>query len=192
VRVLARAFDADPVANYLLRQDRLRARAFELCFDAFLRHMTMPHGESWMTEDGMGAALWTPPGRSDVTVSAALAMAPALIRAVGVTRAPWAAVRVARVQRRHPRAPHFYLFGIGVDPDAQGRGLGSALLRAVLGRCDAEGIPAYLEASRPENARLYERHGFRVIEELAMADDAPTFRLMWREPVPQVDDRVVG
>ena len=177
-----RAFDADPVATYLLRSDAGRTRGFELCFGAFLRHATMPHGETWIAEGGMGAALWTPPGRWDVGLRSALAMGPSLLRAVGLSRAVRVAAAANRVQRKHPVAPHFYLFAIGVDPDHQGRGIGGALLAAVLGRCDAEKIPAYLEASTPDNRRLYERHGFRATEEVTMAPDAPPMWLMWRDP----------
>jgi ribosomal protein S18 acetylase RimI-like enzyme len=184
VSVLVRAFDADPVASYLLRKDEHRRRGFELCFGTFLRHMTMPGGETWLADDGLGAALWTPPGGWDVGVLRALAMVPALIRATGVTRVARAGVRAGRVQKRHPRAPHFYLFAVGVDPEHQGRGIGSALLRAVLDRCDETGVPAYLEASKPENARLYERHGFRITEEVSMAPEAPPVWLMWRDPRP--------
>lgn len=185
VRVLVRAFDADPVARYLLRKDRHRLRGFELCFGAFLRHMTMPGGETWVAEDGLGAALWTPPGGWDVGGLRALAMLPSLVRATGVMRVARVGLLAGRVQKRHPRAPHFYLFAIGVDPDHQGRGIGSGLLRAVLDRCDESGVSAYLEASKPDNARLYERHGFRVTEEVTMAPDAPPMWLMRRDPRPR-------
>jgi ribosomal protein S18 acetylase RimI-like enzyme len=93
---------------------------------------------------------------------------------------------VGRVQARHPKGPHYYLYALGVDPSHQGRGLGSALLRAVLARCDAENVCAYLEASTPMNARLYARHGFQVTEELSMGPGAPTVSLMWREPSASV------
>jgi GNAT superfamily N-acetyltransferase len=183
VRVLVRAFDADPIANYLLRRDGGRARGFELCFSAFLKHATMPHGETWIADGGTGAALWTPPGRWNVGIRSALAMGPSLLRAVGWSRAAPMAIAANRVQSKHPaRPPHFYLFAIGVEPGQQGRGIGAALLGAVLGRCDAERIPAYLEASSPDNRRLYERHGFRPTEEVTMAPDAPPMWLMWREP----------
>jgi len=52
----------------------------------------------------------------------------------------------------------------------------------VLTRCDAEKACAYLEASTPNNARLYARHGFKVTAEHRMAPDAPPMWLMWREP----------
>ncbi|MFF9177712.1 GNAT family N-acetyltransferase [Streptomyces sp. NPDC014793] len=53
---------------------------------------------------------------------------------------------------------HFYL-----APRHQGRGLGSAVLRAVLERADARGATVALDVLRGSAARrLYERHGFVV------------------------------
>ena len=70
---------------------------------------------------------------------------------------------------------------VGVDPDWQGRGLGAALMRPILDRCDADGVAAYLEASSPRNRVLYERHGFVVTKELSVAD-SPSLYGMWRAP----------
>lgn len=53
---------------------------------------------------------------------------------------------------------HFYL-----DPSLQGRGLGSAVLRTLLERTDADGAPVRLNVLQGSAARrLYERHGFAV------------------------------
>ncbi|MFI7125080.1 GNAT family N-acetyltransferase [Nonomuraea sp. NPDC050153] len=53
---------------------------------------------------------------------------------------------------------HFYL-----AQDLQGRGLGSAVLRELLGRTDAERATVRLNVLRGSAAqRLYERHGFTV------------------------------
>ena len=59
--------------------------------------------------------------------------------------------------------PCWYLPFMGVDPAYQGQGIGSALVAVVLAKADRDGEPAYLEASSPENRRLYERHGFQTI-----------------------------
>jgi ribosomal protein S18 acetylase RimI-like enzyme len=180
VRVLARAFDADPVVNYLLRQDKKRAFAFETAFDVGFCQLTLPFGETWIESDGRGAALWTPPGRwSEWNLVTSLYR---LMRAIGFRRLLRILPAIERVQRGHPRQSHYYLFALGVDPAHQGRGIGSALLHEVLARCDAEAAAAYLEASTPKNARLYERHGFRVTEELRIAKDAPPLWRMWRDP----------
>ncbi|MFE2479715.1 GNAT family N-acetyltransferase [Streptomyces sp. NPDC059389] len=56
---------------------------------------------------------------------------------------------------------HFYL-----DPALHGRGLGSAVLRSLLRRTDADGAPVRLNVLQGSPARrLYERLGFTVVAE---------------------------
>jgi hypothetical protein len=54
-------------------------------------------------------------------------------------------------------------------------------MRPILDRADAEGMPAYLEATSPLNRRLYERHGFEVTQEFVLPKGPPMWA-MWREP----------
>ncbi|MFI0873009.1 GNAT family N-acetyltransferase [Streptomyces sp. CS149] len=59
---------------------------------------------------------------------------------------------------------HFYL-----SPALQGRGIGSAVLREVLDRADAERLPVRLDVLQGSPARrLYERHGFTLEREDAV------------------------
>ena len=81
-----------------------------------------------------------------------------------------------------PAALHFYLQGLGTDPDRQGEGLGSAVMQPVLERCDADGLPAYLESTKERNVGFYEQHGFEVVGKEQIASDGPMLWLMWREP----------
>ncbi|MDF6044258.1 GNAT family N-acetyltransferase [Streptomyces sp. JH14] len=56
---------------------------------------------------------------------------------------------------------NFYL-----SPAVQGRGIGTAVLRALLGRTDAEGADVRLDVLQGSPARrLYERHGFTLERE---------------------------
>jgi GNAT superfamily N-acetyltransferase len=86
-----------------------------------------------------------------------------------------------KLARLHPREPHWYLFAVGVVPEATGRGRGTTLLEPVLERCDAEHLPAYLEASSEDNARLYARLGFERRGEVEVLEGV-RLRPMWREP----------
>ena len=70
----------------------------------------------------------------------------------------------------HPTVPHYYLDSLGVEPEWQGRGLGSALMQPVLARCDLERMPAYLNAGSPRSRDLYLRHGFAVTEEFRLPE----------------------
>jgi ribosomal protein S18 acetylase RimI-like enzyme len=70
---------------------------------------------------------------------------------------------IEQMASHHPREPHWYLPLIGVDPIQQGRGLGSALLRHALIRCNRQKKLAYLESSSAKSVPLYERAGFERI-----------------------------
>ena len=83
------------------------------------------------------------------------------------------------LERHHPRDPHWYLYAIGVRPDAQGRGLGSQLMMPVLAECDREGVGAYLETADPRNHSFYQRFGFEIVGEV-LASSAPKIWLMSR------------
>ena len=84
------------------------------------------------------------------------------------------------MDEHHPYTPVYYLQLLGVDPDLQGRGIGSTLLDAVLTRADREGVPAYLATSE-RNAKLYEKHGFIATGTLTLPGGPPLYP-MWREP----------
>jgi GNAT superfamily N-acetyltransferase len=180
-RMLARAFDDDPVARYVFPGHRVRPAGLRSFFGIQLRHMFLPAGESYVSDDVGSAALWVPPGRPPLSAAAALRLVPLLRHTRG--RTPRTLRLLAAIDSRHPPQPHFYLGVLGTDPPAQGRGLGSAVVEPVLRRCDAEGIPAYLESSKERNVPFYRRHGFEVTEELRLPG-APALWLMWREPRP--------
>jgi GNAT superfamily N-acetyltransferase len=74
------------------------------------------------------------------------------------------------MHREHLQAPHWYLATLGVDPPAQGQGLGSALLAGLLHRADADCLPVWLETDRAANLPFYERAGFDCVRETRIFD----------------------
>jgi GNAT superfamily N-acetyltransferase len=88
------------------------------------------------------------------------------------------------IESMHPHEPHWYLATLGTDPEMQGKGVGSALMRPALDHCDTEGWPAYLESSKERNVPFYRRHGFEVVREVPLPGGGPKIWTMWREPRP--------
>ena len=180
-KAIAAAFYDDPIASWLFRDGSRRMRQLERGFALFIRRLYLPAGECYTTEHIAGGALWLPPGRWQAGLPAQLRVLAGAARISG--RGFPRFLRYARLlESKHRREDHYYLPYMGVEPGRQGRGIGSALLRPVLERCDSDGIPAYLEASSPRNRDLYKRHGFEVIETLELAAGGPAHWLMWREP----------
>jgi ribosomal protein S18 acetylase RimI-like enzyme len=124
---------------------------------------------------GRGAALWFPPGVAPDEA----AIMDCLERTIPAERLDALAAGLAAQGALHPEEPHWYLPWIGVVPEAQGQGVGAALLRRRLRLADAQGLPCYLEATNRRNARLYARHGFEVLG-IVEAPDYPEIVAMWR------------
>jgi GNAT superfamily N-acetyltransferase len=183
VEALASAFEEDPPMQWFLPDEAKRHDQIRRQFSLFLRIVHLRNGETYTTEDVVGGALWVPPGRYPPPLGAQLRVLPGLLRIYGRSM-PRAARGVEVMESDHPDEPHFYLDSLGVEPGSQGRGIGSALLRPVLDRCDREGVPAYLNAGSPRSRDLYLRHGFEVIQVFELPDGGPPLWRMWRKPAP--------
>lgn len=178
--VLARSFDEDPVFRHLFRTDGRRAAALGRLF----RRVTLealPHGEVHVTAHGDAAAVCYPPSAPRDSLLGTLRLVPALASAGGWRRLPGVLRTLSSIDEHHPQEPHYYLLFMGVLPERQGRGIGRALIEDLLRGPAATGMPAYLEATSPDNARLYERLGFRTVRELPLPGGGPVMRAMWRD-----------
>lgn len=177
--VMAEAFFDDPILGWLIPNEVKRPTRLRRFFAIELRHMALRRGRVWTTNDLSGAALSMPPGAWRVPPYATLLEGPAF----GIHLARAARLGAA-MERRHVREPHYYIRDVGILPDIQGEGFGSALMRPTLDHCDQEGLPAYLEASSERSAALYQRLGFRITKELRVGGGPPLW-LMLRSPHPR-------
>jgi GNAT superfamily N-acetyltransferase len=179
---LALAFADDPAWAHLLPDAPGRAERLLAFFTAEIGNLAPEYREVWLTGDGRGAAVWARPGRWRVPLARTMRPARQMARVFG-PRLPLAVWTQLRLERHHGGKPrHWYLHYLGVEPRAQGRGLGGSLLAPVLAQCDREGTPAHLEASTERSRRLYERNGFAHTATFQMPAGGPPLREMWREP----------
>jgi GNAT superfamily N-acetyltransferase len=178
--VLARAFYDDPPFMWMLPDPATRLKRARRFFAAWTRGPALADGVVDVVLVGTeiaAAAIWRPPGHRGEQLGTLVGLVHALGRRTG------AATSLAQAMgRAHPREPHWYLFAIGVEPDRQGTGLASALLRSRLDQCDEAGMPAYLEASKPTSVPLYQHFGFEPTGKLDLPAGAPPLTAMWRPP----------
>ncbi len=180
-RMLARAFHEDPVASWACRPESLRPRVLERLFGLRLRDIH-PVGEIWTDDDLQSVAVWAAPDKWHTTTRQDMAYATSLLHPRLLLRMPMVVSGLLGAQKVHPAdPPHWYLAILGTDPSAQGRGLGSAMMRPVLEECDRDGIGAYLESSKEQNLAYYARHGFRVTSERDLPR-GPRLWSIWRDP----------
>ncbi|CAN5483472.1 GNAT family N-acetyltransferase [soil metagenome] len=179
--VLADAFASDPLWQCVVAdQDRWERRA-----PAMFTHEVegrLRTGHAYTTDDLAGVALWAPPGFWRPRLTELLRSLLPMVRLTGLAGGMRGLRFLGAMERAHPAADHWYLALLGTDPAHQGRGVGSALIKPVVDRCDQDGTGAYLESSDPANVAFYEGHGFRVTGEVT-AGGSPPVHLMWRDPI---------
>ena len=169
--LLGRAFASDPFFRYLAGSAPERGQRMRDGWTAILQHASAGLTATWTTDDRAGAAIWIPPGRAASSALDQLSMLPALARLTGWRRLRQTSAALEALEdrrRAHAPAPHWYLSALGVEPERQGEGIGSALLVPALAQADADEVPCYLETAVGRNVLLYERHGFDVVEELIL------------------------
>ena len=170
-RVLAAAFREDPVQRWLIPEERRRRPRLERFFGLELALSTC---QVWTTPDFAGASIALPGEAWRVPFRRQLAHGVGYARVFG-HRLPLALALQTAMELRHMRGPHWYVLFVGVAPEGQGRGLGTALMQPTL---DA-GLPVYLEASSERSRALYERLGFRVEgEEIRVAGSPPLWPMV--------------
>lgn len=177
---LAAAFYDDPLFRWLIPEDSRRAEILPPLFRVIME-VNLAKDELYRAGANLAGAVWLPPGQQPSEDETA-EQVPKFAHVTGeyAERVFQALDLMGEV---HPSEPHWYLFVLGTKPEWQSQGIGSLLLRAVLDRCDRDGIPAYLEASNEGSKRLYLRHGFIVTGEIALPDGPPLW-CMWRSPRP--------
>lgn len=158
------------------RPDRLRA-----LYRADLELVAAPHGAIWATDDLRSVAVWVPSGTYARLDQRAIDALDRVATAAFGDRLD--AVDAAEMAIRHARpAADWHLATMGTRPEHQGRGLGAAVLAAMVDHLDADGLTATLETSSDANVRFYGRHGFDVVATVAPPGGAPTTYVMHRRP----------
>lgn len=166
--VLARALAHDPISRYAFAG----APAWTALVPLFLSYV---HSGGFLVDTVpdeatiYGVALWVPPAPAapDHSVDQESLYVTEAVRDWPEQARDRFDATFAHLDAIHARLmpqPHWHLATLGVDPDHQRRSYGSALLQSRTAVIDTAGYSCYLDTATADGVRLYERHGFRVVE----------------------------
>ena len=187
--VMGRAFYHTDQWASLLPDPNVRQKKLEQMFAGTVK-LTYAAGGLVETTTGFEAvAMWLPPGKSIglwPVVKSGLASArfvvtppfPNLRRLTATMR------QFDDIHHEQMPDPHWYLLALGVDPESQGSGYGTALVSKGIERANRDNRPIYLETETEANASFYERLGFETLDEITIEAIGMPFSLMIRRPDP--------
>lgn len=176
ISTLMLAFAGDPITRWGWPDSYAYATFWPQVLEAF-GGRAFESGTAHAVEGFTAVALWLPPGVSSDEAT----MSTLVYESVAGSARPDLDGFFEQMGSFHPTFPHWYLPLAGVDPPAQGHGLGSILLRHALEICDLDGLPSYLEATSPRSRDLYARHGFEVVGVIQQGGSPPMWPML-REP----------
>jgi ribosomal protein S18 acetylase RimI-like enzyme len=184
-QVLSRAFHDDPELLSFVPDPRKRQRLLPSMFRVSLHH-ALRHGEVYAVSPAIeGVAVWLPWDAPEMSFGT-------LLRGGGLGllfKKGWGFLRkmkkdedfARRLRRQLAPFPHWYLAVLGVDPELQGKGYASRLLKPRLARLDRERLPAYLETSIKDYVAIYQHFGFKVIKEEMLPGSSSKMWVMLRK-----------
>jgi ribosomal protein S18 acetylase RimI-like enzyme len=179
VDTAARSLDAEAMLRWSFGEERFEER--------IRRHFTHYDGynarRGWIrvAADGAGIAVWIPPDAREEHEAIGPAPQGGEVEILGDNAERHTAFW-GWIGEHEPAERLLYLSHIGVAPEHQGDGLGSALMRDGLAESDRRGVPTWLETSRVNNVAYYERFGFGTVVDEDAPDGGPHIWFMRRDP----------
>lgn len=186
VMTVARAFLPDPMITWVFPEAAGRLAGTRALMRV-LAEYGLRYGRVTASHDAKAVCVWIPPGPG-ITI-------PGLIRSgmlglpLRTGLGPFGRFMAAneamdKIHKARVPGPHWYLFGVAVDPELHNQGIGSAIIREGLALADRESRLCYLETSEPRNLALYQRLGFAVLEKATLGKGGPPAWAMLRQPQP--------
>lgn len=165
VNILVDSFEDNKSVNYIIRQDNKKLQRIRKLIE-YSYDVCNLFGDVFISEDKKGCALVIMPDRKKVTRKSIFLDAKLAISCMGLSNTKKAMDREAKIKSIHPKGLLYYLWFIGVSPDAQNTGIGSKLLNSIIEESRRQNRVIILETSTEKNLPWYEKHGFTIYNEL--------------------------
>jgi GNAT superfamily N-acetyltransferase len=186
-KVLADAFQHDPVWNKICEGESDLEKRFRALFEVPVRHC-LKYGEVYApSRDLEGIVAWVPGKYADMTmwsiirsgaIGAAMRMGSNASKKMGPVFKP-----VTEDRHEHMTGcTYLYLLIVGVATELQGKGFGRKLIGAAIEKSEREGLQLYLETETEENVKMYEHFGFRLLKKITLPIVALPMWEMVRKP----------
>lgn len=183
--VLARAFYDDPFFTFVLPDANKRTRVLIWLFRKTILY-GIYYGRVYTTPSLDGIAMWLGPKDTNLkmmgTFLTGLFLLPLKLSLHELQRSLLLSGFADQMHKKSVIGPHWYLYGLGIEPSQQGQGIGNTVLRPILAQADRDTLVCYLDTNNEKNLPFYERQGFVVLDHGQATQNSPHTWIMLRKP----------
>jgi ribosomal protein S18 acetylase RimI-like enzyme len=165
IDVLARAFARNPIHIAAFGADRAVQ-----CNRVFFRlGLSLFRGRRLVAMRGadvVGFVHWVESPACQLSLLQRVGLVPGMVRGFGLSSTVRVGSWLSTWSQHDCRAPHWHFGPIGVEPAAQGRGVGRLLMEPFCAALDRAAAVGFLETDEPANVAYYQKFGFTVVKEV--------------------------
>lgn len=175
-RVLASAFENDPLLRWIIPDDRdyqfFAHRYFELQIRSAVRS-----GSSFTNDERTAVATWCrPDDQQPIFLSFLEGLKTIWLLKGNISRAFFINEVMARYR---PKKQYLHLTLLATSPESQGGGRARQLIEPMLDEARELKLPVYLECSNKDNLGFYRQFGFRLIDDIPITTDGMAGPTIW-------------
>ncbi|MBN1328515.1 MAG: GNAT family N-acetyltransferase [Candidatus Heimdallarchaeota archaeon] len=184
--VLARAFDDDKMLKFVIPDDETRKKAIVSYFTSRIK-IGMLYGKVYATSPALeGLAIWF--FSDDYKITTWRIIRTGGLKVVRITgkealnRLQTVTKFTSTLRKNYAPEKYWYLAPIAIDPNHQGKGYASKLIRPMLSYVDSEQLPIVLDTQSEINVSIYKHYGFEMLAESILTGTSIPHYLMGRKP----------
>jgi ribosomal protein S18 acetylase RimI-like enzyme len=164
---LASAFQDDPLQKHVFPDPKERAQRSPAQFSVLIREGLL-RGEVLVTEGLAGVSVWLPPKNLtplDAPSPSPFQQLPGLMGGKACERFGRVLDYLTKTHSAGIPSEHWYLMVVGVRPEQERRGHAQTMIKSMIARANAAGLPICLDTAQPLVRPFYEMLGFRPVIE---------------------------
>jgi len=163
--ILHKSFKDNKSTNFVVKQDKKKDKRIKILLE-YCYAKGEQQGTIYLSPDNNACAIVLYPEKEKTTLKGLYYMIKLLFGGIGLFRVGKITNREKTIQKHHPTYAFNHLWYIGVNPDQQGKGLGTQLMNRIMEDSKKLNRPLFLETSNEKNFPFYERLGFKRIAEM--------------------------
>jgi GNAT superfamily N-acetyltransferase len=162
------SFKDDPHLNWLLEESK-NQRKLDILIQ-YVVDQTLRRGEIYLSDSNDAVALWDFERDEKMSLHYIYRNL-AFLMQIGIKPVMRILKSESIVHKNFIRFSRFcHLYMIGVLPEAQGKGVASALMNPTIQRMKERSIPLFLETANPRNVEIYKKKGFNIFQTLTIGE----------------------